>query len=134
MPSMDLLSSFTSSSALSPNILYEICVKFRSCTKNFRERIVSPRSPPCQLFLLVPRVSAANVRDFLLEVHRWRGYWSVEEVSKSIPWKGGSVDCGKMSEGIKQRIRASKRTSADHPNELKESRDRSKSKQQKRCV
>ena len=86
------------------------------------------------LFLLVPSFSAANVRDFLLEVHRWRGYWSVEEVLKSIPWKGGSVDCGKMSEGIKQRIRASKRTSADHPNELKESRDRSKSKQQKRCV
>ena len=82
------------------------------------------------LFLLVPSVSAANVRDFLLEVHRCRGYWSVEEVA----WKGGSVDCGKMSEGIKQRTGASKRTSADHPNELKESRDRSKSKQQKRCV
>ena len=48
--------------------------------------------------------------------------------------EGRSVDCGKMSEGIKQRIRASKRTSGDHPNELKESRDRSKSKQQKRCV
>ena len=49
--------------------------------------------------------------------------------------EGRSVDCGKMSEGIKQRTRASKRTSADHhPNELKESRDRSKSKQQKRCV
>ena len=49
--------------------------------------------------------------------------------------KGRSVDCGKMSEGIKQRTSASKRTSADHhPNELKESRDRSKSKQQKRCV
>ena len=90
------------------------------------------------LFLLVSSFSAANVRDFLLEVHRCRGYWSVEEVLKSIPWKGGSVDCGKMSEGIKQRTRASKRTSADHhPNELKESResrDRSKSKQQKRCV
>lgn len=59
----------------------------------------------------------------------------MEEVLKSIPWKGGSVDCGKMSEGIKKRIRASKRKSADHhPNELKESRDRSKSKQQRRCV
>lgn len=46
--------------------------------------------------------------------------------------EGRSVDCGKMSEGIKQRTGASKRTSADHPNELKESRDRSKSKQQKR--
>ena len=82
------------------------------------------------LFLLVPSFSAANVRDFLLEVHRWRGYWSVEERVE-----GQSVHCGKMSEGIKQRTRASKRTSADHhPNELKESRDRSKSKQQKRCV
>ena len=57
------------------------------------------------------------------------GYWSVEERVE-----GQSVDCGKMSEGMKQRTRASKRTSADHPNELKESRDRSKSKQQKRCV
>lgn len=53
---------------------------------------------------------------------------------EEVAWKGGIVDCGKMSEGIKQRTGASKRTSADHPNELKESRDRSKSKQQKRCV
>ena len=48
--------------------------------------------------------------------------------------EGRSVGCSKMSEGIKQRTGPSKRTSADHVNELKESRDRSKSKQQKRCV
>lgn len=58
----------------------------------------------------------------------------MEQVLKSISWKGGSVDCGKMSEGIKQRTGASKRTSADYVNELKELRGRSKSKQQKRCV
>lgn len=56
--------------------------------------------------------------------------WSVFEERV----EGRSVGCSKMLEGIKQRTGPSKRTSADHVNELKESRDRSKSKQQKRCV